>query len=139
MVAIQRALPLKITVSVTIVLERQVRHGRKRPSRTLEAVSCVGTSRIRKWPASLNIDGVDVAILLNGNGQAATADLTSDWRGSEVRIKVVLNGNGLHLPQNIAVVPIQLQNAIGIIGRRNHITVGAAFMDTTISRCDDNV
>jgi hypothetical protein len=27
----------------------------------------------------------------------------------------MLNGNGLHLPQDIAVVPIQLQNAVGVI------------------------
>src|SRR5437879_2334555 len=72
MIAVERTLPLEMRVAVAVILERQL-GGRKRPARTLETVSGIRARWIREWPTSFDVDGVDVAVLLNGNRDTAAA------------------------------------------------------------------
>ena len=49
----------------------------------------------------------------------------------------MLKGYGLDLPQNVTVLPIELEDTVGIIGRWNRAALGAskgAFIEATVAR-----
>src|SRR6266849_899498 len=107
MITVDRALTLKVAVTVPIILKRKACDGRKGPARTFQTVARVRACRVGEWSASLDINGVDKAILLNRYGQAAATHLSNNRRRREIRIKIVLNSYRLYLPEYISIVPIK--------------------------------
>src|SRR5207244_863241 len=94
------------------------------------------------WPTRFDVDGVDVAVLLNGNRDTAAAHLADDRRRGKIGIVVVLNRNRLNLPQDVAVVPVELQHAVRVVRRGDHVARSPRrleFMNAAIARGDDDV
>src|ERR1700730_18872240 len=98
-VVIKRALALEVRVSMTVILKGQIRRWREGPARAFQAVPRVRTCRIRKRSAGLDVHGVDVPVLLHGNGLAPATHLAHDGRRREVGMVIMLTCERLDLPQ----------------------------------------
>src|SRR5262249_10949658 len=67
------------------------------------------------------------------------AYLAHERRSRKIWVVIMLNGHGLHLPQDITIVVVQLEDAVGVVGRWYRVTIRATFMDATVASRHHNV